>query len=868
MNINEWPAVYEPMLGENAKNYVFISYAHEDTDVVYQDLKILTENGARVWYDRAMHVGQNWVERAKNRIFDKHCIAVLFYVSPQSLKSSAILKELEYAMQRREEDTGFSYMSINIGNRSAFNILKTIDVEEDAFLKFLSAFTQKKLYIPRSEDPFDQNHLVKLLDLFEEVKAIDLSKCQINTKQLFEFEAYEQGMQVSKYLGSDAIVSIPALVDGKKILAIGINAFRDNKKVKKITIPEGIEIIDDFVFSGCDNLETVLLPNSLLRLGYESFRECYSLQEIVIPYNVEKIGDYCFYKCHKLANIVLLSSVPLRIEFAAFSECHALENFTFPEVTRFIGPYAFNNCINLGNITIPKNVQQIGLSAFYGCASLSTVFLQVQNSIENKKWFARCRNLSKIVVSACCQQQYMYNDSWNENRDLLIFKLSTPQNLSFDSGILSWDAVDSADYYEICISGTKYESKHPFFVLPNNVISDATCYVIAHSYNSSVIDSEQSSEYVVRSDKKTFEIEEIDGENVLVQYNGNSPLVDIPSEVTVIAEEVFYNHEEIREVKLPKGLTRIEKGAFYHCLNLFKIDFPDSLLEIGDEAFWGAHIQELVLPDNMLRIGSLCFACCNYLVKLIIKSTQLVAGDKAFYRCIELKKVILPKGFPEIYKGMFRGCTELDEIILPEGIKTIKSGGISYVMRLQRLIIPKSVSTIEAEAFSNSFGLVDIFVDEANESFYDMNGVLINKTDNSIIHYPADKKNPEYIVDKKITRIMNFAFMDTEHLTKVVVEGNLSEIGKGAFERCPDLREVMIKGDVTLIQSNAFKDCINLNKLFLLSEVVPEIEEDIFANVSADFKIYVPERYMKNYLRIIEWEKYQYLLRPVKEEAE
>ncbi len=177
MNIYEWPALYEPALGENAKKYIFISYSHEDSDIVYQDLKVLSENGARIWYDKAMHVGQNWVERAKNRILDRNCAAVLFYVSTKSLKSDAFLQELEYALQREASDSSFSFMSINIGGQSAFETLKRVDIEEDAFLKILTAFNQRKLFIPRSENPLEQSHVIKLIDLFEEEEAIDLSKC-------------------------------------------------------------------------------------------------------------------------------------------------------------------------------------------------------------------------------------------------------------------------------------------------------------------------------------------------------------------------------------------------------------------------------------------------------------------------------------------------------------------------------------------------------------------------------------------------------------------------------------------------------------------------------------------------------------------
>jgi hypothetical protein len=866
MNIYEWPALYEPTLGENAKKYIFISYSHEDTDIVYQDLKILSENGARIWYDKAMHVGQNWVERAQNKINDKNCAAVLFYVSTNSLRSSAFLQELEYAQERVKEDAAFTFMSINVGKVSAFELLKSLDLDEDAFLQILNAFNQRKLFIPRSDNPLDQEHVVKLIDLFEDKEAIDLSKCQINKTQFFEYANYEQGLQIVKYRGSDSIVTVPATANGRKVLAIGINAFRNNLAIKKVNIPEGIKVLDDFSFSGCTSLETVSLPNSLMRLGYEAFRECYSLTEIVIPYNVGKIGDYCFYKCHNLANIVVLSSVPLSIEFAAFSECHAMETFILPETTTHVGPYAFNNCINLGSFVLPRNIQQIGLSAFYNCASLSTVKINTQKVLDNNRWFARCRNLKRVIVGAEQQSQYMFNTTWDESRDLLVYKLETPRNIVHDAGVISWDSVDAADFYTILINGESYECKRPFYFIQ---IAEEnyclTCSVSAHSYDENIMSSDPSPEIEVKSNYKIFEIQEGEDDVILVRYNGTDAVVKIPDNVTVIGDEVFYNHEEIREVRLPDKLVKIGRRAFYHCLNLQKIDFPATLKEISSEAFWGAHIKEMVLPENVKMIGDSCFACCNYLTKLQICSSSMRAGNKAFYRCINLKKVILPNEFPELYNGMFRGCTELDDITLPTGIKTIRSGSISYIMRLQRIIIPQTVTEIEKEAFSNSFGLINIFVDEKNPVYYDQKGVLFKREDNRMVLYPADRRGNEYVIDDSVSGIDDYAFMDAEHLEKITIGANVSRIGSGAFERCPNLCEVIVKGDVDIIERNAFKDCINLDRILLLSAVVPEIQQDIFTNVSANFKIIVPEKYLKNYSRIVEWQKYLYLLRPLKE---
>ena len=166
--LKDWPKLYEAPFGETSKKYIFISYSHEDIDIVYQDLKTLSENGSRIWYDKAMHIGQNWLERARNKIYDKNCVAVIFYVSVNSLQSSAFLKELEYTMHRCENDDSFSYMSVNIGEKTAFEILKSTDVKEEIFIKLLQAFNEKKIFIPRNSDPLHNGHILKLIDVFEE----------------------------------------------------------------------------------------------------------------------------------------------------------------------------------------------------------------------------------------------------------------------------------------------------------------------------------------------------------------------------------------------------------------------------------------------------------------------------------------------------------------------------------------------------------------------------------------------------------------------------------------------------------------------------------------------------------------------------
>ena len=232
------------------------------------------------------------------------------------------------------------------------------------------------------------------------------------------------------------------------------------------------------------------------------------------------------------------------------------------------------------------------------------------------------------------------------------------------------------------------------------------------------------------------------------------------------------------------------------------------------------------------------------------------AGGKAFYRCINLKTVSFPKGFYELHSGMFRGCTELSEIDLPEELHTIHEGAISYIMGLRQIHIPKNVATIDAGAFSNSFGFASISVAKDNPNYYERDGLLLRRNaENTIVQFPADKICTNFIVDRDITEIGAFAFMDAAHLHTVTFPGKMEEIGISAFERCAGLKSVTFEQDVQYIRKNAFKDCFNLRSLHLRGSVVPELDSSSFENASDELKIYIPEKYISKFLRDSEWVK-------------
>ena len=65
-------------------------------------------------------------------------------------------------------------------------------------------------------------------------------------------------------------ISIPAVIDGHAVVAIGSNVL-SSAKVKRIVLEDGIESLDWFAFKGCSSLTYIHIPASITSIGYGAF---------------------------------------------------------------------------------------------------------------------------------------------------------------------------------------------------------------------------------------------------------------------------------------------------------------------------------------------------------------------------------------------------------------------------------------------------------------------------------------------------------------------------------------------------------------------------------------------------------------------
>ena len=109
--------------------------------------------------------------------------------------------------------------------------------------------------------------------------------------------------------------------------------------------------------------------------------------------------------------------------------------------------------------------------------------------------------------------------------------------------------------------------------------------------------------------------------------------------VTEIGERAL-QRENITEVILPDGITKIGYKAFFQTKSLQKINFPESLKAIEQQAFYGSGLTKVNIP-GATAIGNAAFLSCTKMTTLTIPNVTFL-GTMCFRHCSQLKTVTVP----------------------------------------------------------------------------------------------------------------------------------------------------------------------------------------------------------------------------------
>ena len=113
---------------------------------------------------------------------------------------------------------------------------------------------------------------------------------------------------VASYNGNAKNVKIAEEYNGLPVLEIYNEAFKKNKTITTVVIPDSVTSIGDEAFYLCSSLSSVVIPDSVTSIGEYAFEDCSSLSSVVIPDSVTSIGDFAFYGCDNLKDVYYTGS--------------------------------------------------------------------------------------------------------------------------------------------------------------------------------------------------------------------------------------------------------------------------------------------------------------------------------------------------------------------------------------------------------------------------------------------------------------------------------------------------------------------------------------------------------------------------------
>ena len=257
--------------------------------------------------------------------------------------------------------------------------------------------------------------------------------------------------------------------------------------------------------------------------------------------------------------------------------------------------------------------------------------------------------------------------------------------------------------------------------------------------------------------------------------------IDIPDSVEELGDEVFGDCAELGQIRFGKKIRQI-RHEFFHTY-FSKIDVSKQKLkkieitgaeEIADETFKEFYsLESVVLGEGLIRIGNKAFYQCN-IKSIDIPNSVVEIGCEAFWLCSSLRSVDIPNSVVEIGCGAFNGCSNVKMIKLGIGLKCINDS-IFRDCGIEDVVIPDNIQEIKSFAFSSCKNLKNVHF---GKSLIKIGVGAFESTRLENIEIP-----------KNVREISSYAFGDCQYLTQVQILNSNIKIEECAFEGCKSINE-------------------------------------------------------------------------------
>ena len=245
-------------------------------------------------------------------------------------------------------------------------------------------------------------------------------------------------------------------------------------------------------------------------------------------------------------------------------------------------------------------------------------------------------------------------------------------------------------------------------------------------------------------------------------------------------ENPFWKMGVGTELIIEDGVTSVGANiCSRNCRNLQTLTLNNTLLKIGDNAFSGCSIRELILPDSIKSIGKFSFDNCDELTKVKLSANLKTIPEQTFLGCEQLQEIKLPDNLEVIESNAFTSCRSLENITLPSNLKKLDSGAFDNCQKLKSIVLPSSLNDVGQNIFSG-----------------------------------CNRLSTVTFADSYSNNITWGMFRDCTSLSSVIIPEGVRTIEGEAFRGCLRLQEITIGSNVDTIRDAAFNECDKLKTIY------------------------------------------------------
>ena len=628
-------------------------------------------------------------------------------------------------------------------------------------------------------------------------------------------------------------------------------------EVKAVIIEDGVTSIGDFAFNKCIELSNITLSDSVTTIGEQAFRNCRRLTQVTISKKVTSIGDRAFLGCQKLTSVdvdydnqyysstdgILFNKD--KTTLILFPNAKSVQEYSVPEEVTHIADRAFYGC-QMNKITIGQSVESIGLKAFGGnivtidIDSNNTYYSSLDGNLFNKDKtllirYSAGKTATTYTVpnSVTTVGEYAFFDS------IYLESVVFGKNVEIieESIFENCEALTSVTIYEKIaqISNWAFSECPQLKIVNYNGTVAQFNKIKIEKYNTPLLVADicYMNDTILDSGTCGDTVKWVLNKDGLLTIRGKGPMYNY----SAYADVPWYPlHKNIISIDILNGVESIGDRAFQECANIESVSISESVKSIGMKAFMNCKkLENVIIPDGVTTLDNRAFAQCYSLTEVIIGNGIISIGDWCFMACEKLEEIKIGNSVQSIGEGAFESCS-IAEITLPASVNSI-SGAFYYCNSLEK-----------------------ITVEEDNQYFCSVNGVLYDKEMTTLIKYPQIKKETEYVIPNGIETIETGALEYCNNLTKIIFPKSAKNIK--SIDHCKKLQSIEVdesnewlcsedgvlfnKGKTILIHypenkeetqyiipktvteiSGAFRSCQNLKEV-TISENVEKISNSAF----------------------------------------